>query len=131
MDDICTLRTVVDRNLEYNPRKTALIEGDRQYSFLEFARRTRAMGNALLDLGLSKGDRVAILSKNSMENAESYFSIPNAGLVLVMLNFRLAAREILTILDDARASVLLVNHEFMGQVEQIRGSWISLKGSSS
>ncbi|BEQ14147.1 class I adenylate-forming enzyme family protein [Desulfoferula mesophila] len=121
MDDICTLRTVVDRNLEYNPRKTALIEGDRQYSFLEFARRTRAMGNALLDLGLSKGDRVAILSKNSMENAESYFSIPNAGLVLVMLNFRLAAREILTILDDARASVLLVNHEFMGQVEQIRG----------
>jgi len=120
MDDICTLRTVLERNLEYNPHKVALIEGERRYSFLEFTQRTRAMGNALLKLGLKKGDRVAILSKNSMENAESYFSIPGAGLVLVMLNFRLAPREILTILKDSGASVLLVNQEYLGHVEQIK-----------
>lgn len=109
MEDICTLRTVLYRNLEYNPAKIALIEGDRHYSFIEFTQRTRAMGNALLNLGLKKGDRVAILSKNSIENAESYFSIPNAGLVLVMLNFRLAPREVLTILEDSGASVFMVN----------------------
>lgn len=55
MDDICTLRTVLDRNLEYHPEKVALIEGDRHYSFREFTDRTRAMGNALLNLGLDKG----------------------------------------------------------------------------
>lgn len=120
MDDICTLRTVLERNLEYNPHKIALVEGERRYSFLEFTQRTRAMGNALLNLGLNKGDRVAILSKNSMENAESYFSIPNAGLILVMLNFRLAAREVLAILEDSGASVLMVNQEYMDQVDQIK-----------
>ena len=127
MDDICTLRTVLERNLEYNPQKLALVEGERHYSFLEFTQRTRAMGNALLNLGLKKGDRVAILSKNSMENAESYFSIPCAGLVLVMLNFRLAPREILTILEDSGASVLLVNKQYVGQVEQIKDELNSIK----
>jgi len=63
MKDFCTLRRVIARNLEYNPEKTAVIEGQRQYTFREFADRTRSMGNALLNLGLEKRDRVAILSK--------------------------------------------------------------------
>ncbi|WP_028321034.1 class I adenylate-forming enzyme family protein [Desulfatiglans anilini] len=120
MNTIGTLRMVVARNLEYNPDRPALILGDRRYTFGQFADRTRRMGNALLDMGLRKGDRVAILSKNSIENAESYFSIPNAGLVLVMLNFRLAPQEILTILMDSGATVLMVNEEYLGHVEEIR-----------
>jgi len=121
MNDICTLRTVLERNLEYHPEKVALIEGDRQVTFREFTQRTRSMGNALLDLGLKKGDRVAILSHNSIENAESYFSIPNAGLVLVMINFRLAPKETLAILKDSGASVLIVNEQYKGHVDQIKG----------
>lgn len=120
MNDICTLRTILERNLEYNPGKVALIEGDRQCTFREFSNRTRSMGNALLNLGLKKGDRVAIMSPNSIENAESYFSIPNAGLVLVMLNFRLAPKEALTILKDSGASILMVNEKYKGHVDQIK-----------
>ena len=120
MNDFATLRTIVSRNLEYVPEKPALIEGDRMLTFRQFADRTRRMGNALLELGLKKGDRVAILGPNSIENAESYFSIPNAGLVLVMLNFRLASPEILTILSDSRAGALMVNERFLPQIEAIR-----------
>lgn len=120
MKDFCTLRTVVARNLEYNPEKIAVIEGQRQFTFQEFADRTRSMGNALLNLGLEKRDRVAILSKNSIENAETYFSIPNAGLVLVMLNFRLAPPEILTVLKDSQASVLMVNEEYLEHIEKLK-----------
>ncbi|MBF0523886.1 MAG: long-chain-fatty-acid--CoA ligase [Deltaproteobacteria bacterium] len=122
MKTFCTLRRMIARNLEYNPEKIAFIEGPRQYTFREVADRTRSIGNALLGFGLNKKDRVAILSKNSIENAESYFSIPNAGLVLVMLNFRLAAPELLTILDDAQVSALMVNEEYLPQLEQIKDS---------
>ncbi|MBN2333604.1 MAG: long-chain-fatty-acid--CoA ligase [Deltaproteobacteria bacterium] len=122
MKTICTLQNMLRRNVELNPEKIALIEGKRSYTFREFADRSQRMGNALLNLGLAKGDRVAILSKNSIENAESYFSIPNAGLVLVMLNFRLAPREILDILADAEPRVLLVNEEYVGVVDQLRAS---------
>ena len=116
-----TLRAMIRKSLKSNPDKIALIEGERQYTFREFADRTRRMGNALLqNLGLEKGERVAILSRNSMENAESYFSIPNAALVLVMLNFRLAPPEILNILSDAGASVLIVEESFLDALSQIR-----------
>ena len=118
MKTFCTLRRMLARNLEFNPEKIALIEGERQYTFRDFSNRTNGIGNALLGLGLKKGERVAILSRNSIESAESYFSIPNAGLVLVMLNFRLAAPELLTILADAGVSALMVNQEFLGTVER-------------
>ena len=52
---------------------------------------------------------MAILGPNSIENAEAYFGIPNAGLVLVMLNFRLAAPEILNILKDATPRTVIVH----------------------
>ncbi len=120
MKTICTLKNMLERNLEYNPQNTAFIEGNRQYTFQEFWDRTNKMGNALLDLGLKKGDRVAILSHNSIENAESYFSIPDAGLVLVMLNFRLDPMEILTILADSDASVLMVNEKYLGYIDEIK-----------
>ena len=120
MNTICTLRNMLTRNLEYNPDKTAIIEGNRECTFREFADRTNRMGNALLAMGLDKGDRVAILSHNSMENAESYFSIPNAGLVMVMLNFRLAPTEIQTVLTDSEASVLMVRENYLPHIEKIR-----------
>jgi len=111
---------MVEHNLRLAPEKTALIENNRHYSFKEFAERTRGMGNALLDLGLQKGDRVAILNTNSIENAEAYFSIPNAGLVMVMLNFRLAPPEMLAILRDSAASVLIIHENFLEQLNEIK-----------
>lgn len=120
MNNFCTLRALIRKNLELNPDKTALIEGERQYTFREFADRTRRMGNALLSLGLEKGDRVAILGNNSIENAETYFNIPNAGLILVMLNFRLAPPEIRTVLTDATPKAVMVHAGYMDQVNKIK-----------
>jgi acyl-CoA synthetase (AMP-forming)/AMP-acid ligase II len=119
MKSMCTLRQLIRRNLELNPDKIALIEDDRRYTFAEFADRTRRFGNALLGLGMAKGDRAAILNHNSMENAESYFSIPNAGLVLVMLNFRLAPAEIAAILKDAQPRTLIVQAEYLEVLAKI------------
>ncbi len=112
MGNFCTLNNMLRRNLEFNPDKIALIEGERSISFAEMVDRCQRMANALLDFGLKKGERVAILSKNSIENAESYFSIPGANLVLVMLNFRLAPPELKDILLDAEPRVIMVNEEY-------------------
>ncbi len=114
-----TLRTMLGQSLAHHPDNIALIEGERRYSFKEFARRTYCMGNALLSLGLEKGERVAILDWNSIETAESYFSIPNAGLILVMLNPRLASPEILAILSDAQVSALIIEQSFLDRLTSI------------
>jgi len=127
MKTICTLQNMLRRNLELNPEKTALIEGERRFTFAQFGSRTRAIGSALLDLGLQKGDRAAILGHNSIENAEAYFSIPNAGCVLVMLNFRLAAPEILSILKDATPAALIVNENYIDQIKAIKNELTFIK----
>ena len=119
MKTVCTLQNMLRKNLELNPQKVAFIEGEREWTFAQFGSRTRAIGSALLDLGLKKGDRAAILGHNSIENTEAYFSIPNAGLVLVMLNFRLVAPEILAILKDSTPAALLVNENYIDQIKQI------------
>ncbi|TKB24329.1 hypothetical protein FCL47_19295 [Desulfopila sp. IMCC35006] len=119
METTCTLRTLLARGCVRGQDKPAVISVGRSYTFKAFSRRINRMSNALLDLGLKKGDRVALLTKNSVESAELYFSVPNSGLVLVMLNFRLATPEIRTILIDSQASVLFLDEEYLDYAAQI------------
>lgn len=116
MKTICTLKTMLARGLEQSRDRLAIIEGGKEYTFREFADRTLRIGNGLLDLGLVKGERVAVLSRNSAESAELFFAIPNAGLVVVMLNFRLSPSEIVAVLNDSEASALIASAEFTEQL---------------
>ena len=119
MKTTCTLKTMLARGCELGQDNQAVISEGRSYTFKAFSKRIYGISNALLDLGIRKGDRVALLSRNSIESVESYFSVPNAGLVLVMLNFRLAPAEIRTILIDSEASALIIDEEYLVYVEQI------------
>ncbi|MFN2354482.1 MAG: class I adenylate-forming enzyme family protein [Desulfopila sp.] len=121
MKTTCTLKTLLAQGCERGQDNPAIIFAEKKYSFKTFRKRIFGMSNALLDLGLKKGDRVALLTRNSIESAESYFSVTHAGLVLVMLNSRLAPVEIRTILRDSKASVLLITEEYADHIEQISG----------
>jgi acyl-CoA synthetase (AMP-forming)/AMP-acid ligase II len=61
------------------------------------------LGNALLGLGLRKGDRVALLGYNCLEWMEMYVALARAGLVAVPINFRLVAAEIEYIVTHCEA----------------------------
>jgi acyl-CoA synthetase (AMP-forming)/AMP-acid ligase II len=127
MKKTCTLKTMLARGLELSHDNLALVQGEKHYTFREFAERTRRIGNALLDLGLVKGDRVAVLSRNSAESAELFFAIANAGLVLVMLNFRLSPSELLGVLADSEPSALLMSEEYVNLVLRMQKGCRSVK----
>ena len=88
-------------------------------SFVELRDRAFRLANALLSVA-EQGDRIAILSQNSAEYLEAYFGVPAAGMALTFLNYRLAPRELARIIDDAGATVVLVEAEYVAMVEQIR-----------
>jgi acyl-CoA synthetase (AMP-forming)/AMP-acid ligase II len=111
---------MVARGLEQSREKLAIVDNDQRYTFEEFAGRICKIGNGLRELGLLKGDRVAVLSRNSAESAELYFGVANAGFVVVMLNFRLSPAEILAILSDSRPTALIVSDEYTGHLEDIK-----------
>jgi fatty-acyl-CoA synthase len=77
----------------------------------EVQRRCRALAGALTAAGVRPGDRVALLSLNSVAALEAHYGVPAAGAVLVALNTRLNRDEIAFILQDAGARLALVDPE--------------------
>lgn len=93
---------------------------DRAMTFRQWDERACRLANALLGLGLAKGDRVAVLAYNCVEWAEIYAATAKAGLVAVPINFRLLGPEVRFIVENAQAAALIVQDELAGVVEEVR-----------
>src|ERR1700761_9583342 len=92
--------------------KTAVIDGDRRFSYGELYERCVRLAEALADRGVKRLDTVAILASNVPEMIEAHFAVPMLGAVLNPLNTRLDAATIAFSLNHGRAKVLIVDREF-------------------
>jgi long-chain acyl-CoA synthetase len=88
------------------------VEGERRLTFGELRGRSFELAAGLRGLGLRWGDRVAYLGHNSLACLECYFGVPAAGMVLLPLNWRLAADELAYILGDAECAAVIVGAGF-------------------
>src|ERR1051326_3543735 len=109
------------------PARTAVVCGDRRFTYAQFSDRTARQAEALLSLGLKPGDRVAFLSANCHRLLEGYYGVLEAGGVLLPLNIRLASAELAYILNDSEATVLLFEDQFIPLVESFRSELRSVK----
>jgi fatty-acyl-CoA synthase len=100
--------------------KTAVICGDRRFTYAQFAERASRLAGALQEAGVKPGDRVAFLSLNCHRLLEAYYGVLEAGTVLLPLNIRLAPHELAYILNDAGAKVLFLEKEFLSVVDSFR-----------
>ncbi len=101
--------------------KTAVIDGERRFSYGELHERCVRLASALAARGIKRLDTVAILASNIPEMIEAHFAIPMLGAVLNPLNTRLDAATIAFSLNHGRAKVLIVDREFAGLVATARG----------
>ena len=97
----------VARSAQYWPDRPAILFADRRITFAELDTRSSRLANALLSLGLQKGDRVAIQSWNRPELIELEVALYKSGLVKVALNARLSDDEVLETLRNAEPAVLI------------------------
>lgn len=104
------------------PDKIGARDLDRQMTFREWRDRSAKLANALLGLGLHKGDRVAVLAFNCVEWVEVYAAMAFAGLVMVPVNFRLVGPEIEYIVENCAARAIIVQAELVGVLEPIRAN---------
>jgi fatty-acyl-CoA synthase len=104
----------VARRALRRPTATALIDADtgQVTSYAELDDEVRAMAAALHDLGVRRGDRVALIMENSPAFVHVMFGAANLGAVVVPVNFRLAAAEIAYLLADSGAMTLAVSDRF-------------------
>ena len=92
----------------------AVVDGDRRFTYAEYAARCHALGAAL-----PAGERIAWLGPNTVELLEAYYGVLLAGSILVPLNIRLAAAELQAILDDCGATVLFVHPSLDDLADQL------------
>ena len=100
------------RACQINPHGVATIDGGRSRTWLEFRDRVARFAAVLRAAGVQNGDRVAILSLNGAAYLEYFYAAPWAGALVVPLNTRLAAPELLAIINDAGAVALVVDDAF-------------------
>ncbi|MHA7836033.1 MAG: AMP-binding protein, partial [bacterium] len=108
------------RAVRLYPEKIAVVDGPLRLRYRDLDERVQRLSNALLDLGLERGDRVCILSPNSHFFLESFYATAQIGLVLVPLNYRLVAADHAYILDHAGVSAVLVDWEYTAVLDEIR-----------
>src|SRR2546429_2257173 len=91
--------------------RTAVVDGERSFTYAEFADRAHRLAGALLGLGVPPGGRVAALCVNSHIMLELHNGVPLAGAVLVPLNIRLSRDELTYIVRHSGAQVLIATAE--------------------
>jgi acyl-CoA synthetase (AMP-forming)/AMP-acid ligase II len=104
-----------------NPDLEAIVDvaTARRLTYAQVDRRANRVANAMLNLGIEKGDRVAILMMNGVEYFESFMGLAKIGAVVVPLNWRLVADELSYILKDSGAIALIYGGEFGGVAAEL------------
>ena len=109
------------------PDKLFVAEKSKKLSNRHFNEQVNKTAHALADLGIAKGDRVALLMSNCSEFLEIFFACAKTGAIMVPLNFRLAVPELVYILKDSEPTVLIYSAEFLDKVQEIRKEALALK----
>jgi fatty-acyl-CoA synthase len=107
------LSDLIARNAAFLPHKPALVFKGEVFSYRVFFERIETAAKALkAECGVSRGDRVAILSLNRPDYLVLLYACARLGAMLVPLNWRLAAAEQMFILSDAAVKVLVLEQAF-------------------
>ncbi|NHC42698.1 long-chain-fatty-acid--CoA ligase [Bacillus sp. MM2020_1] len=107
------------RAVKYYPNKIAVIDGDKEFTYREFGKRTDQLSAALLQAGIGQGDHVAVMLPNTHYMLECFYGICQLGAVMVPLNYRLSAGDLEYIIRHSDAKMLIVDEEFCRPIEQI------------
>jgi fatty-acyl-CoA synthase len=104
------------------PEREALLvlPGGKRYTYAELNARANRLANWMRALGVEKGDRVSILAHNGIEYIDLFYGLARIGAILAPLNWRLAARELVYIVNDCQPKVLLCGPEFTSVLAEMR-----------
>ena len=102
--------------------RTAIIDGERRFTYREFGERAHRLAGLLVDAGIRPGDRVAALCVNSHVMLELHNGVPMAGAVLVPMNIRLSVGELAYILEHSGARLLIATEELADAARKIAES---------
>ena len=107
------LKAMLEAAAKHYGGKTAIALGDRRLSYAELDEASNKIANALIKIGVSKGDRVAMLLPNSLEFVITYFGVVKFGAIAVSLDTKYKVNELASLFDDSQPRVLVTESPFL------------------
>jgi fatty-acyl-CoA synthase len=111
---------ILRRNARVRPEKAAILFEEQVLSFGELNRRANALAHALIDLGVRRGDRVALLDRNCPEWVVAYYAAAKCGAILVPVSFWYRAGELAYAVNNSESCVLLAGERFGAVIAEVR-----------
>jgi len=102
------------------PERVAVVDGDSRWTYAQFLDRCDRWSAVLQKLGIDPGDRVAYLSPNTHAQLESFYAVPQAGAVLVPLNYRLIADDFIYLINHSGSRMICADRDYLRTIDSIR-----------
>lgn len=112
--------SLLARHARWRPDHTAVVCGEQRLSFREVAARANRLSNALLSLGLGKGDKLAVAMPNRIEVLDAYRAAAQLGMVTVPLSPLLRGPGLVGLLRDSGAAAVLSSGSMTVALDEAR-----------
>ncbi|MGD8283880.1 MAG: AMP-binding protein [Desulfobacterales bacterium] len=112
--------SLFSRHAQYRPNHLAVVFEDQRLTWFEFNQNINRLANALLGMGIQKGDKVATLLPNCLELLEIYWAIAKIGAVVVPLSTMLLEKAMQSLLQDSDSILLVTDSSFAEKVNKIK-----------
>jgi long-chain acyl-CoA synthetase len=113
------IKEMLERAASEVPQKTAIILGSQRVSYRELDENSNRVANALIKLGIKKGDHVAILMSCTPEWVINYFGVVKAGAMAVPFDIRIKAPELESKLLDSDSKILITEERFSSTLSSV------------
>jgi acyl-CoA synthetase (AMP-forming)/AMP-acid ligase II len=112
--------SLLPRHATYRADHTAIVFKNNRFTFREFNLRVNRLANALLDLGVNKGDKIATVLPNCLELLEVYWAVAKIGAVVVPLSTLTRGKGLVNLLHDADVTTVVTNQDFAPEIDAIK-----------
>jgi len=102
------------------PEREALVCNSTRLTYLQVQERVNRLVNALVDLGVEHGQKVAIMALNSHRYVETYYACAKLGAVFAPLNYRAKREELIYMVNNSEASIFFVEERYLELIASIR-----------
>jgi len=114
-------------NAKNHPQRIAIVFGQKKISYKTINELTSRLAAGIIQLGIKKQGKIALLLDNCPEFVISYFAILKAGCVVVPINYMFKMEEAKFILEDSQAVCLITSRPYVDMAEELRLRVDSLK----
>ena len=121
------VQDLLSRSAERLPDKTAVIDGDRTFTYRQLEEMSDRFASALASSGTAIGDKIGVFAPNCVEFAIAFFGILKAGAVVSTVNSAYTERELAFQMNDCGATVLLVHETMLEVAEKAKGHGLDIR----